>query len=247
MAGAANGLSEQPSTLESNYRPETEPLLGRPALSDRADALRYLFTKTGIFAEIGVLILCGNIWARVFSAPFILFSGHPLAMSIAIFILTQSILVQQPITHEDSETKRRGQYIHAALNLAAFLALVTGFTIVEVSVAQMKTQHFPSTHAVFGLVTLISLVVQYIVGFTMWWTPSLFGGEDQAKSLYKYHRYAGYLILVLLLSTAITATLTGYNQYVLGVPTLAVVVGAVLVVGGVVPRIQKQKLGFQTI
>lgn len=200
----------------------------------------------GILAEVGIIILCGNIWAHIASGPVIFFSGHPIAMSTAIFILTQSVLFQQPITAADPERKRRGQYVHAALNLAAFMALVTGFTIVEIEVARMKGAHFPSTHAVCGLLTLIVLVVQYVVGFTMWMTPWLYGGDARAKSLYKYHRYSGYLILLMILATAVTATLTGYNQAVLGVGSWVTSLAALLVAIGVLLRIQIQKLGFQT-
>lgn len=126
------------------------------------------------------------------------------------------------------------------------MALATGFTIVEITVARMKGSHFPSTHAICGLLTLILLVVQYVVGFTMWMTPSLYGGDARAKSLYKYHRYSGYFILLMLLVTAVTATLTGYNKAVLGVGSWVTSLGALLIAIGVFSRIQKQKLGFQT-
>lgn len=240
-------LSQQPLARESLSRSEAEPLLerhGDAVVPERAGIVRGLFTKTGLLSEAGVLVLCGSIWTGIASSPVVFFSGHPIAMSTAIFILTQSVLVQQPITSEDLDGKRRGQYIHAALNLAAFIALITGFTIVEISVAQMKGSHFPSTHSVFGLLTLLSLVVQYIVGFTMWMTPSVYGGADRAKSLYRYHRYGGYFILLMILTTAITATLTGYNRGVLGIQTWVVGLGAVLVVIGVFARIQKRKLGL---
>lgn len=244
---SATGLSQQPLARESCPRSEEEPLLERPGdavVPERAGIVRGLFTKTGILAEAGVLVLCCSIWAGVASSDVVFFSGHLIAMSTAIFILTQSVLVQQPITSEDLDGKRRGQYLHAALNLAAFMALVTGFTTVEISVAQMKGSHFPSTHSIFGLLTLLTLVVQYVVGFTMWMTPSLYGGSDRAKSLYRYHRYGGYFILLMLLSTAITATLTGYNKGVLGIQTWIVGLGALLVVIGVFARIQKRKLSL---
>jgi hypothetical protein len=246
MASASN-LPQLPPPRESSYRSETEPLLGRlgdAVLSERTSLVRGLFSKTGILAEIGVLILCCDIWARIASTPVIFFSGHPIAMSTAIFILTQSILFQQPIAPEDLDRKRRGQYVHAALSFVAFMALVTGFTIVEITVARMKGAHFPSPHAICGLLTLLLIVAQYVVGFTMWMTPSLYGGEARAKSLYKYHRYSGYFILLMILATAVTATLTGYNRAVLGAESWVVSLGALLIAIGVFPRIQKQKLGF---
>lgn len=75
----------------------------------------------------------------------------------------------------------------------------------------------------------------------MWLTPSLYGGEARAKSLYKYHRYSGYFILLMILATAVTAIfLMEYNGAKFWVAGL----GAFLIVFGVFPRIQKQKLGF---
>lgn len=250
MASTA-GLPERPLASESTYRPETEPLLGIPGngVLERANIVRktvpFIGTLTGIIAEIGVLVLCCEIWARIASIPVVFFSGHPIAMSTAIFILTQSILFQQPITSENLDKKRRGQYVHAALNLVAFIAIVTGFTIVEVSKVQENRSHFPpSPHAAFGASTLLLLIVQYIIGFTMWMTPSLYGGEARAKSLYKYHRFSGYFILLMLLMTAVTAALTGYNKYVLGVRDWVASLGSFLVVIGLFSRVQKQKLGF---
>lgn len=244
---SVTGLPEQP-TCESGFRSETEPLLGRPrdaVLSERANIVRGPFIGTGIIAEIGVLILCCDIWANIASTPISFFSGHPIAMSIAIFTLIQSILFQQPITPENLNRKRLGQYIHVAFNLITFLAIITGFTIIEVSKAQGNGSHFQTTHAFFGVSTLLLLIVQYIVGFTMWLTPSLYGGEARAKSLYKYHRYTGYFILLMILGTAVTAMfLMEYNGKAVGVKFWVAGLGAFLIVFAAFPRIQKQKLGF---
>ncbi|KAG8420151.1 hypothetical protein J3459_011335 [Metarhizium acridum] len=75
-------------------------------------------------------------------------------------------------------------------------------------------------------------------------TPRLYGGEERAKSLYKYHRYVGYFILLMLLATVVAATETDYVRSVLGVNFWTVLVASVFVVMGVFPRIQKQKLGL---
>lgn len=78
----------------------------------------------------------------------------------------------------------------------------------------------------------------------MWATPSLYGGEQKAKSIWKYHRYSGYVILVLLLATVCSATQTDYNNNVLKMKLWATLLLSILVLVGVFPRIQKQKLGF---
>lgn len=182
------------------------------------------------------------IWASVFTKPLILFSGHPLAQSLAILTLTESILFLQP-THT-AEQKRIGQWAHASLNLLALLLLVAGITIIEYNKIANNGPHFHSVHAYLGVITSIILSIQYLVGFTMWATPSLYGGEQKAKSIWKYHRYSGYVILVLLLATVCSATQTDYNNNVLKIKLWATLLLSILVLVGVFPRIQKQKLGF---
>ncbi len=73
----------------------------------------------------------------------------------------------------------------------------------------------------------------------------MFGGEQQAKALWKYHRYGGYVLLLLALTTVVSAGETGYAQSVLRIKTWALGVAAVLVAAGVFPRIQLTKLGIQ--
>ncbi|KAG6057594.1 hypothetical protein E4U17_001149 [Claviceps sp. LM77 group G4] len=224
---------------------ETEPLLGKPGdamLPASASIMQSYFIGTGIVAELGIIILCLNIWAHIWMNPVIFFSGHPIAMTIALFILVQSILTLQPIS--TPRQKRLGQYIHASLNLVAFAGLVTGAVIIEVNKVRGRGPHFHSLHAYVGVSTLLLITGQYLVGFTMWATPRLYGGVDNAKKLYKYHRYGGYVVLVLLLTAVCTAMKTDYVVGVLGIGVWGVVVSAVLVLVGILPRIQKQKLGL---
>jgi cytochrome b-561 len=156
--------------------------------------------------------------------------------------LTESILFLQP-THT-AQQKRIGQYAHASLNLLALLFLIAGIVIIEYNKIANNGPHFHSVHAYLGVITSIILAIQYLVGFTMWATPSLYGGEQKAKSIWKYHRYSGYVILVLLLATVCSATQTDYNNNVLKMKLWATLLLSILVLVGVFPRIQKQKLGF---
>ncbi|KAL6864218.1 eukaryotic cytochrome b561 domain-containing protein [Trichoderma novae-zelandiae] len=224
---------------------ETEPLLGRPgdvAQDEDRSALSNLVLGTGIVAQIGIWLLAVLIWASVLTKPLILFSGHPLAQSFAVLVLVQSVLFLQP-THT-SEQKRLGQRVHGLLNLVALVALVTGVTIIEYNKEKSHNAHFHSVHGYLGVITAIVLLLQYLVGFTMWATPRLYGGEDNARAIWKYHRYSGYLVLVLLLATVNSATQTDYNKNVLKIKLWATLTLSALIVIGVFPRIQKQKLGL---
>ncbi|KAG5912949.1 hypothetical protein E4U53_005080 [Claviceps sorghi] len=251
MASAANVSEDMPTGgvigrhVGQHGAVETEPLLGKPGdatLPEGASIMRSFFIGTGVVAELGIILLTLDIWAHIFMKPVIFFSGHPLAMTIALFTLVQSILALQPTS--TAGQKRIGQRVHASLNLVAFAALVTGAVFIQVNKFRSHSPHFHSLHAYVGAVTLLLIAGQYVVGFTMWATPGLYGGVDSAKKLYKYHRYGGYLILVLLLATVCTAMETDYVVGVLGINVWGVVVGAVVVLLGVGARIQKHKLGL---
>ena len=198
---------------------------------------------TGVVAQIGILLLFVLIWASVFLKPLSLFSGHPLAQSLAVVILVQSVMTLQP-THS-AEQKRVGQIVHASLNLAAFLSLVAGVTIIEFNKISNHLDHFHSVHGYLGVITSIIILLQYLVGFTMWATPKLYGSEDNAKSIWKYHRYSGYVVLTLLLATICAATKTEFNEGVLHIKLWATIILSIVILVGVFPRIQKQKLGFR--
>ncbi|KAG5978821.1 hypothetical protein E4U55_005894 [Claviceps digitariae] len=247
MASAAHTPEPVPSEEVAGQHGtvETEPLLGKPGdatLPEGASIMRSFFIGTGVVAELGIILLTLNIWAHIFMKPVIFFSGHPLAMSLAVFTLVQSILALQPTS--TPRQKRLGQRVHASLNFVALVALVTGAVFIQVNKFRSGGPHFHSPHAYVGAITLLVIVGQYAVGLTMWATPGLYGGVDKAKKLYKYHRYSGYLVLVLLLSTVCTAMKTDYVVGVLGIGVWGVVVAAVVVLLGVFARIQKQKLGF---
>lgn len=177
--------------------------------------------------------------------PLTLFSGHPLAQSLGVFTLVQSILSLQP-THT-AEQKRIGQRIHGSLNLLALLFLITGTTFIEYNKFKSHGEHFHSVHAYFGVITLLVLALQYLVGFTMWATPALYGGRDNALAVWKYHRVSGYVVLILLLATVSSSVKTEHVQNVLKLPLWPPVLMSIFIVAGVFPRIQKHKFSFKAV
>jgi len=224
---------------------EDEPLLGNPgdASQEEGKPLYYNFIiGTGVVAQAGVWILTAIVWGAVLSNPVMLFSAHPLLNSAAVLFYTQAILVLQP-THT-KEQKRHGTYWHAGLNQVALSSAIAGLVIIEYNKIDHGGVHFESPHAILGLITYILLFIQAFVGITQYFTPALYGGEDNAKALYKYHRVSGYVILVLMLATVCAATQTTFNVNVLGMQLWAVIVASVVLLIGVVPRIKKQKFGF---
>jgi hypothetical protein len=126
----------------------------------------------------------------------------------------------------------------------AILTAVAGLVIIEYNKFDHNGVHFESPHAILGLTTYILVVLQAVVGITQFFTPGLYGGVDNAKALYKYHRVGGYLTLLVMLATVCAATETTFNKNVLGMQLWAVVVASVIVVLGVGARIKPSKFGW---
>jgi hypothetical protein len=242
-------MASATGTPEMNSREaglgEDEPLLGRAgdAAQQEGRPIYYnVIIGTAVVAQGGILLVTALVWANVFLSPLMLFSAHPLLNSGALLIFTQSILVLQP-THT-AEQKRKGIIVHFTLNNLALDALVAGLVIIEYNKISHGGIHFESPHAILGLITYILLAIQALVGFTQYFVPQLYGSVARAKSLYKWHRMSGYLVLVMMLATVAAATQTDFNKTTLHIRLWAVLVSAVLVLIGVLPRIKKQKFGL---
>ncbi|PQE17044.1 hypothetical protein CJF30_00003747 [Rutstroemia sp. NJR-2017a BBW] len=250
---------------------EDEPLLGRAGDASQQDGLP-LYYNLGIgtapIAQVGAVLLAGQIWASIFLSPLMLFSAHPLLNSAGLLVLLQSALILQP-THTATQ-KRNGTLVHASLNSVAASIFIAGLVVIEVNKFAHNGTHFESGHAIrkppsnpspsipshpilsyltisftVGLITYILLLIQSLIGFTQYFTPSLYGSVANAKSIYKYHRALGYVIAVLMLATICAATWTTFNVKVLKIKSWAVIVSSVLILLGVVPRIKKQKFGLK--
>ena len=160
--------------------------------------------------------------------------------SAGILLITQGILILQP-THT-AQQKKQGTYAHAALNDLGVAALIAGLVVIEIN--KGGSGKWESPHGILGRVTSGLIFIQSIIGFTMYFVPALYGGEDNAKAVWKYHRMSGYLVLTLSLATVCAATQTGFNKSTFGIQLWAVIVSSVLVLLGLIPRIKKQKLGL---
>ncbi|KAE9365986.1 hypothetical protein N431DRAFT_386010 [Stipitochalara longipes BDJ] len=234
-----------PDVVNPEGSGEDEPLLGRVGDASQQEGKPLyvnLIIGTAVVAQAGIILLTASVWASIFLSPLILFSAHPLLNSAGVLVLTQSILVLQP-THTAGQ-KRQGTIAHAWLNNFGLDFLVAGLIVIEVNKFNHNGTHFESPHAILGLTTYILLAIQTFVGFTQYFVPQLYGSVDNAKSLYKWHRISGYVVLVFLLATVAAATQTTFNKTTLDIKLWAVLISAALVLIGVFPRIKKQKLGL---
>ena len=198
---------------------------------------------TAVLAEAASILLVASVWASVFlNKPPALFSVHPLAQSLGLAILIQGILILQP-THTGAQ-KKVGARVHAGLNAAALVCFVVGVGAIEANKVQGGLAHFHSVHAYLGVIASVWQLLQVLVGFTMWATPALYGGDANARSVWKYHRASGYGLLLLYAATVLSATQTAFVIAALGLKLWAMIVVVVLLVVGIFPRVKKHKLGL---
>ncbi|RYN37579.1 hypothetical protein AA0119_g11848 [Alternaria tenuissima] len=243
----ASATGIPPNVAAARGQSEEEPLLGRrgDASQPHGQPLYHnLWIGTAPIAQAGIWILAAIIWGAIFSNKLIFFSAHPLLNSAGFLLAIQAALVLQP-THTP-EQKRSGTIAHFLFHAVGASALTAGLIIIEMNKAGPGHEHFESAHARLGLTFYILVYIQAIVGFTQYYVPQLYGSVDNAKSVYKYHRMAGYIIAVLGLATICAATWTTYNLNVGGIQHWAVIVASVLVLVGVVPRIRLSKFGIKT-
>ena len=130
------------------------------------------------------------------------------------------------------------------LNITSIISLLAGLIVIEYNKISHGGTHFVSPHAILGLITYILFITQALVGITQYYAQGLYGGPDNAKAVYKYHRMSGYVLLILAFATVAAATQTDFNKTTLHINLWAVIIAAVITLVGVLPRIKKQKLGL---
>lgn len=250
------GAAEVPAAAELGEQgvrhTESSPLLGGPGdvvQRPGRSLVSNLYTGTAWLAQVGVLLVVVAVWSAIFRhSPFLpLFSPHPLLQSLGVLVVVQAILVLQPTSPSSPDDKVRGARVHAVLQLLSFALFVAGTGLIEANKIRSHGVHLHSAHGILGVVTTVVLVGQYLFGFLIWAVPvGAFGSVDRAKSLWKHHRWVGYVALLpLLLATVVTATSTAFNVNVLDIRPWAMLAASGLVFVGVYPRIHGRKLGLR--
>ncbi|KAI2922808.1 hypothetical protein CBS147343_2288 [Aspergillus niger] len=241
MASATGIPQEHPDTIQEQ---EDAPLLHTPGnvpQKENAAIYQNLFTGTASAAQVGIWMLAILVWTGILSHPLIFFSAHPLLNSAAILLQVQATLILQPTT--TPHQKRLGTIIHYIIQTLSLLGFITAFIIIEIN----KGDHarLTSPHGILGLITYIFIILQVLVGVVQYFVPvQVLGSVEKGKTIYKYHRKSGYVLLLLELATVSAATQTTYNLSVLSIPLWGVLVASVLVILGLGARIKKHKLGL---
>ncbi|KLO06405.1 hypothetical protein SCHPADRAFT_691481 [Schizopora paradoxa] len=143
-----------------------------------------------------------TLWAT--PSPRIWIALHAPLTSLALFFFGCGILTLQTTSFDDLEEKKRGLVRHQLFMLVPGVSsLVLGFAAIWFHKESGSGKHWTTWHAIFGIVALSSLALHLVFGASsVWFKGRAFGGEDKAKSVWKYHRFAGYLLYGLFLVTA---------------------------------------------
>ncbi|KAF7714587.1 Uncharacterized protein PECH_008345 [Penicillium ucsense] len=233
MSSVAPDAREQEPLLNSGSQTSPEPADYNIAWN--------LISGTASVAQIGIWVLAILVWYNVLSMPWMLFTGHPLLASSALLLQVQAALILQPTA--TSSQKQQGTRIHYILQLLSILCFVAAFIVIELN--KGSHPHFTSPHGILGLITIIIVVLQALVGVIQYFFPvTVLGSVDAGKRIYKYHRWTGYVLLLLEVATVLAATQTGFNVNAIHIPTWGVVVAVALVLVGVGARIKVRKLGL---
>jgi len=130
------------------------------------------------------------------------FAFHPPLQVLAIGIFVQGILTLQPTSQP--KTKAAGLTRHQLYMLITAFPIITVGTWVIIHNKNInQREHFTSWHGKIGIISILWMVGQILIGAgSVWFRGAAFGGGMKAKSLWKYHRASGYILLPLFLYAA---------------------------------------------
>jgi len=201
-------------------------------------------------ALISIAIFVLTSWLSILNqaSTFGWFALHPPLQSAALSIFTYGIVTLQPASRP--RTKAEGLYRHQVAMIGMGLPLITlGVYSVWHNKVLHGKEHFVTWHGTMGLLCVIWLAFQIIVGGgSVWFGGALFGGGRKAKALWKYHRLSGCLLFSLLFFTAhlggAWSAWSARNTNII-VRFLAFTVAPVIVVVSVFSRVRLSKMQFR--
>ncbi|RUS14458.1 eukaryotic cytochrome b561-domain-containing protein, partial [Endogone sp. FLAS-F59071] len=204
--------------------------------------------KKKLDAQVGLALFAITLYSTIFSTGWSLFSWHPTLMGIFLIAVNEGILTLQPTTTKAE--KESGLNYHRFIMPAGYFAAIGAFAAIYYNKSTHGAAHFTSTHGKLGITTISYLLVQILFGAATIYAPALFGGVNQAKALYKYHRLSGYLVFVLVWVTAQYGVHSDWAVAYYPFPTFTNglwYLATGLVVIGVFSRVHLSKLGIRTI
>jgi len=195
-----------------------------------------------------LLIIVIYTWSLVRTsnpAPSRYFAVHPPAEALAVLALFIGALQLQPTARPKSRKRGLARHQLIVLGLGAPAILISSGFMVRNKVDH-GAPHFTSWHGKFGLISLLWICVDVLVGgSTVWFDGRAFGDQEKAQRFRKWHRLSGYLLLLFLLLTIHLAG--GYANWVVthtsrAARILVYTILPILALGGLFMRIRRDKL-----
>ncbi|KAK9692551.1 hypothetical protein K7432_014274 [Basidiobolus ranarum] len=177
----------------------TSPLLGPTTVTENPS--RFGLAYAGI--QVLLLIFLIGVVGIVANAKWMLFSWHPILMSLCLVLISEAVLILQKTT---SQTKPTAAIGHRYIMFGVGLLGVAGVSIIYINKAVNGKPHFTSWHGKLGLTAALLILGQILFGLTLHYFPNLFGNLGQARRLYKRHRLFGYFIFSLMWINSLLGT-----------------------------------------
>ncbi|WWC90874.1 uncharacterized protein L201_005811 [Kwoniella dendrophila CBS 6074] len=157
------------------------------------------------FILIGLGLVVATSWYLVFSGDLKAmgwFAVHPPMQTLAITAFLLGITPLQP-PPSNSTIKERKFKSHQSIMLGFALPILAIGSLAMVYNKYLHgAKHFTTWHAKLGLISIIWVLTQATIGaLSVWFNGKAFGGKENAKRVYKYHRLSGYLLVTLMLIT----------------------------------------------
>ncbi|WWC71712.1 uncharacterized protein I206_105670 [Kwoniella pini CBS 10737] len=199
----------------------------------------------------GLVLVLGTTWYLVFSGDLKAmgwFAVHPPMQSLAITAILLGITPLQPPSTNSSIKQNRFKS-HQSIMLGLALPILTIGSLAMVYNKYIHgSSHFTTWHGKLGLISIIWIITQAFIGASsVWFNGKLFGGKENAKKVYKYHRLSGYLLITLMLFTIYLAGIHSdwaNGRKHLNLRILAYYVGLPLIWIGLEVRSRPSKMKF---
>ncbi|KAF9228680.1 hypothetical protein BS17DRAFT_690953, partial [Gyrodon lividus] len=169
------------------------------------------------------------------------FALHPILQTSAIASFAYGILTLQPTSLP--HTKAAGLQRHQIAMIGIGYPLILVGTLIMIYIKYSHSAaHFTSWHGTFGIISVVWLSIQVLLGAgSVWFGGALFGGGLKAKAVWKYHRLLGYILFPLVLFTAHlagawSAWVTANTDFF--VRLLAYVIAPIVILAGVYSRVR---------
>ncbi|KAI6116901.1 hypothetical protein EDD16DRAFT_1693168 [Pisolithus croceorrhizus] len=233
MSSAADNL-EQLEGLLSDVDPE------QVGMARNTTNLRTEGRKGDRTAEYAALVFVLVTWGIIFANdPMSLgwFTYHPILQSCAIACFTYGVLTLQPTSQPVTKAAglQRHQIAMFGIGIPCILSL-------------HSAPHFTSWHGTFGIITVVCLLTQGLIGgASVWFGGAALGGGMKAKAVWKYHRLSGYIVFSLTLFTAYlggawSGWVTGHSNSL--VQFVGYTVAPAVILLAVYTRIRPSKMKF---